>query len=184
MKALPPLRRTIDVSWDQASAFRRFTEDFARWWPVKTHSIGGARVRAVVFEARVNGCIYEEHVDGRRFAWGKILEYQAPQRVKFLWHPSREPETAQTVEVRFHAQGTGTRVELIAWDWERWGKGAAAARRGYKLGWSYVLNVWAGRRTLGVRVVDGISAATHGLRKLRGKVGAEDIRAGGELPRA
>jgi len=33
----------VAVSWDQQAAFRRFTQEFASWWPWSTHSIGGKR---------------------------------------------------------------------------------------------------------------------------------------------
>ena len=39
--ALPPIVRSVLVSWDQEAALRRFTGEFASWWPWRTHSIGG-----------------------------------------------------------------------------------------------------------------------------------------------
>jgi hypothetical protein len=68
---LPPVVRSVLVSWSQDAASRRFTEEFASWWPWRTHSVGGTRVRRVVFETRVGGQIFEEHVDGRRFQWAR-----------------------------------------------------------------------------------------------------------------
>ena len=109
--SLPPICRSISVSWDQAAAFRRFTADFGTWWPSGSHSIGGPLVRRIVFEPKVGGCIYEEHLDGRRFQWGEIRLWEPPQRVEFTWHPAREPETAQDVAVAFVPEGSGTRVE-------------------------------------------------------------------------
>ena len=34
---LPPIARTVSVSWAPAEAYRRFVEDFARWWPRAPH---------------------------------------------------------------------------------------------------------------------------------------------------
>jgi uncharacterized protein YndB with AHSA1/START domain len=104
---LPPVRRTISVSWDPEAAFRRFTEDFGAWWPSATHSIGGARVQRIGFECRAGGAIVEELKDGRRFQWGKVTLWEPPRRVAFTWHPSREETEAQDVEVRFVPEGTG-----------------------------------------------------------------------------
>ena len=59
-------------------------------------------------EPQVGGRIFEEHVDGRRFQWGRVLEWEPPRRVKFTFHPSRDPATAQDVEVRFVPDGGGT----------------------------------------------------------------------------
>ena len=179
--SLPAIRRGVSVSWDQTAAFRRFTEEFGTWWPCRTHSIGGHRVRRVVFECRAGGSIYEEHVDGRRFQWGKVIEVDPPRSVKFTWHPSRAASTAQEVEVRFEIEGSGTRVELVSDRWENWGKNAHRARRGYDLGWGYLLNTWAGRRTRKMALVDCLTVVLRGVEILRGGVRATIARAGGEI---
>lgn len=181
---LPPIRRSVSVSWDQDAAFRRFTADFGAWWPSRSHSIGGERVRRVAFEPRVGGRIFEEHGDGRRFQWGEILPWEPPQRVKFTWHPAREPATAQDVLVEFVPEGTGTRVELTAGGWERWGESASRAHRGYDVGWAYILNVWAGRRTARMALLDVVVAIIGFVQRFRGGVDGEIARARGELPRA
>lgn len=181
---LPPIVRTISVSWAPEAAFQRFTSDFERWWPRSTHSIGGERVERVVFECRAGGRIFEQHADGRRFAWGEVQAWEPPRRVQFTWHPSREPASAQRVEVRFHPEGSGTRVELVSSGWENWGRGAKGARRGYDVGWSYVLNVWAGRRTARMRVLDGVMGAMELVQSLRGGRAAVIAKAGGEIPPA
>lgn len=134
--------------------------------------------------AQVGGRIYEEHADGRRFQWGEIRRWEPPYRVTFTWHPAREAATAQDVDVAFVAEGTGTRVELTASGWERWGKNAARAHRGYDIGWAYILNVWAGRRTAKMALLDAVVAIIGIVQKFRGGVQAEIARAGGELPRA
>jgi uncharacterized protein YndB with AHSA1/START domain len=179
--SLPPVKRAVSVTLTQEAAFRRFAHEFAAWWPRRSHSIGAERVKDVVLEPRVGGRIFEEHVDGRRFQWGQILEWDPPKRLKFTFHPARAPETAQDVEVRFMPETTGTRVELVATKWENWGKKAKLARRGYNLGWGYVLNVWAERRTTGMRLVDGIGAIINGVNKLRGGTAAQIRKAGGEI---
>lgn len=181
---LPPIRRSISVSWEPAAAFRRFTADFGSWWPSRSHSIGGPLVRRIVFEPQVGGRIYEEHEDGRRFQWGEIRRWEPPHRVEFTWHPAREPATAQDVAVVFVPEGTGTRVELTATGWERWGEKADRAHRGYDIGWEYILNVWAGRRTVKMALLDVVVAVIGLVQKLRGGVQAEITRARGELPRA
>jgi len=180
---LPPIRRSVIVSWDQAAAFRRFTQEFATWWPWRTHSIGGARVRRVVFECRPGGLIYEEHMDGRRFQWGVVRDFEPPRRVSFSWHPSRDASTAQEVELRFVPFAGGTRVDLVSDKWENWGRNAHRARKGYDLGWAYVLNVWAGRRTAQMALLDGLGLVFRGVALLRGGTRAAIARAGGEIAR-
>ena len=181
---LSPIQRSVSVSWDPKAAFERFTAQFGAWWPVRTHSIGGERVGRVVFEGHVGGRIFEEHSDGRRFQWGQVLLWEPPRRVQFTWHPSRDPETAQEVEVEFTAEGSGTLVKLTSSKWERWGAKASRARKGYSVGWAYVLNVWAGRRTAGMAVLDAIGAVLRLVQIFRGGRDASIERAGGEIPPA
>ncbi len=181
---LPPIRRSVSVSWDPDAAFRRFTADFGKWWPSRSHSIGGPLVKDIVLEPQVGGRIFEQHADGRRFQWGEIHVWDPPHRVQFTWHPAREASTAQDVDVRFVAEGGGTRVELTARGWERWGDNASRAHRGYNIGWAYILNVWAQRRTPRMAILDAIVGLMGIVQRLRGGVQAEIARAGGEMPRA
>lgn len=178
---LSPIQRSVWVSWDPEASFYRFTEKFGDWWPVRTHSIGGKKTRQVTFELRPGGRIFEELSDGRRFQWGQLLEIEPPRRLKFTWHPSRDPATAQEVEVVFAAESGGTRLTLTAAGWERWGPKASRARRGYDIGWGYVLNVWAARRTGGMAVLDGLMAGAQIVQSLRGGQDAQIARAEGEM---
>ena len=145
--SLPPIHKSISVSWSPEAAFHRFVNEMGSWWPKSALSIGGERIARIVFEPNVGGLIYEQHNDGRRFQWGRVLEYQPPHRVVFAWHPTKEESTAQNVEVLFAPEGNGTHVTLISSNWERLGKDAKGARRGYDMGWEFVLNRWAERRT-------------------------------------
>jgi uncharacterized protein YndB with AHSA1/START domain len=120
-----------------------------------------------------------------------VLVWEPPRRVVFTWHPSRPPETAGEVEVRFEPvdksakvprpadarsvattppdEGpvTGTRVVLTHSHWERFGDRARRMRRGYGLGWRYVLDTWAGRRTFTVRTLDAITAVVRLFKRER-----------------
>jgi uncharacterized protein YndB with AHSA1/START domain len=179
---LPPIRRSVAVSWDPETAFHRFTARFAEWWPRRTHSIGGTKVKDIVFECRPGGLIVEELVDGRRFKWGRITAFEPPTRVAFTWHPSRGEDAAQDVEVRFRPEGSGTRVELTSTGWERLGARARRERKGYDIGWESVLEVFAGRRNAAFVVFSIISTLlTLGLR-VTGRLEASIDRAGGRLP--
>jgi hypothetical protein len=51
-------------------------------------------------------------------------------------------------------------------------------------GGGYVLNVWAGRRTAGMRAMDVMAAVMLVVGRLRGGVEATMARAGVEMPRA
>jgi uncharacterized protein YndB with AHSA1/START domain len=135
------------VPWSSEEAFRRFTDGIASWWPLRTHSVGGGKAETVVFEGRVGGRIYERIRGGEESTWGTVTAWDPPRRVAFTWHPGRPTESAQDIEVRFLTEEKATRLELTHTGWERFGAMASRARRGYSLGWAYVLRVWAGRRS-------------------------------------
>jgi uncharacterized protein YndB with AHSA1/START domain len=143
--AVAPIRRSISVSWSPDVAFERFTARFATWWPTYALSIGGRRVKQVVFECRAGGRIYEEHADGTRFLWGKVLVLEPPTRVVFTHHASRAESDAQVVEVTFVPEGTGTLVELVATGWEKMSPEARRARSGYRMTWRAALDRYADR---------------------------------------
>jgi uncharacterized protein YndB with AHSA1/START domain len=143
--SVAPIRRSISVSWSQEEAYRRFTQDFAKWWPSYSYSIGGSRVARVVFEPRPGGRIYEEHKDGTRMLWGEVIALDPPRRVAFTFHPSRAESDAQQVEITFSPDGDRTRVDLLSTGWERMSDKAQRTRGGYQLGWGLVLERFAGR---------------------------------------
>jgi uncharacterized protein YndB with AHSA1/START domain len=155
-KPLPPLERSVRVSWPVDRAFRRFTEEIGSWWPLRTHSVGQGNAETVVMEGRVGGRILERIRGGGEAHWGTVTAWEPPSRVAFTWHPGQTPESAGAIEVRFRAEGDGTRLELTHSGWEKFGTMAAKARRGYGVGWRYVLDHWADRRaSFLVRFIDG-----------------------------
>jgi uncharacterized protein YndB with AHSA1/START domain len=143
--SVEPIRRSVSVSWPQAEAYRHFVQDFAKWWPSYSYSIGGSRIKRVVFEPRLGGRIFEEHKDGTRMRWGTVISLDAPRSVTFTFHPSRAESDAQLVEITFSPEGEGTRVDLVSTGWEKMSDKARATRGGYQLGWGLVLDRFAGR---------------------------------------
>jgi uncharacterized protein YndB with AHSA1/START domain len=186
MTAISPLTLRVEtsVAWTPAEAFRRFTDDFGRWWPYQTHSVGGDHVARVVFETTDGGQIYEEHLDGTRFLWGTVSAVFPPTRVSFTWHPSRNAATAQLVHVEFAENPHGgTTVTLTSTEWERLGSKAASACRAYRIGWAYVLGVWSGRRRPWMTLLDVVVLPIDALvTTLRGGRAASIAKAGGRLP--
>ena len=60
---------------------------------------------------------------------------QPGRRLRFTWHPGREAESAQWVEVRFESAAAGSRVTLTHGGWEALGEIAPILRREYAAGW-------------------------------------------------
>jgi len=181
-----PIRRSISVSWSPEKAFHRFTADFAKWWPRYSNSIGGKRVKQVVFEARVGGRIYEEHHDGTRFAWGIITVLEPPRRVAFTFHAARAESDAQEVEVSFVSEGTGTRLELVSRGWENMSRDAKRARGGYRLTWGVALDTYAGRVSAPLLLFTAMSATIDLIGQrgtfIRNSLGKMPAASGDEQP--
>lgn len=173
-RRIPPVVRTVDVRWSRAEAFERFTAGIARWWPLRSHSVGQAHAQTVVFEDSVGGRIYEVEDNGETHTWGTILAWDPPSSVRFTWHPGRQPDSAQEVEVRFEETANGSRLTLTHEGWEKLGRLAGRARFGYNFGWIPVLDDWADRRTVPGTILNGLGAVAGVVAKLlRGRRSAD-----------
>ncbi len=110
-----PVKKTIHVEAPPQRAFDVFTAQFGRWWP-KSHHIGAAEMKDAVIEPKVGGRWYETGVDGSSCDWGTVTAWESPSRVAFTWRIHSQYKIDETVdsevEVRFFADGDGTRVEL------------------------------------------------------------------------
>ena len=141
---IPPLVKSVLVSLSVEDAFRLFTEGYARWWPLLSHSVGEEHAQTCVLEAGIGGRIYEIIDDGRQVEWGRVLAWEPPRRLVFSWYPGRQPDTAQQVEVTFRVQGERTLVQLTHTGWENLGALAQAHRLNYDSGWDTVLGKYTG----------------------------------------
>ena len=136
---IEPIRLSFEVRCPPAHAFATWTERTSTWWP-GSHTVSGAAGLAVLFEGRVGGRIYERTSAGEEHDWGKILAWEPPHRLAYLWHLKADPMDATEVEIRFVEAGeTMTRVEIEHRGWERVredGEGRRDANRG---GWGSLL---------------------------------------------
>lgn len=135
--AVPPVVKSVMVRCPPATAFRRFTEDLAAWWPLATHHLGD-EPQSCGLEGRVGGRLFERGKDGSEIVWGIIEAWDPPRRLAFTWQVKVPPEQAQRIEVTFTPAPGGTRVELVHSGWEKLGEAAAARRDSYDKGWGRV----------------------------------------------
>jgi uncharacterized protein YndB with AHSA1/START domain len=168
-EAFPPIRKTVTVKATPEQAFRRFTAEMAAWWPLRSHSVGEAESESVAMEGRVGGRIVERIRGGRESCWGTVTAWDPPSLVAFTWHPGRDESTAQDVEVRFSGVSEGTRVELSHRGFERLGREARMARRGYPIGWAYVLGLYAQRGGPLMWAVNGLTATLMAAQRVRAR---------------
>ncbi len=138
--APPPIVKTIEVARPLDEAFHLFTAEMARWWPLASHSVGGADARWCGLEGRVGGRVYERTKTGDEHIWGTVTAWKPPHSVTFTWHPGQAPAPATEVTLRFDTiAGAVTRVTLEHRGWEALGARAAKVHGSYVQGWDVVL---------------------------------------------
>jgi uncharacterized protein YndB with AHSA1/START domain len=141
---IPPVVKTVTVECTPEEAFRYFTANFNKWWPVATHSVIAyasefkQKPAEAIFEPRRGGRIFERGNSGEEHVWGTLIAWEPPSRVVFSFHPGREEQNAQTVEVTFSPGAKGTEVVLTHTGWELLGENAEKERDGYNKGWETV----------------------------------------------
>jgi uncharacterized protein YndB with AHSA1/START domain len=147
----PTVFKEVTVEASQQHAFEVFTAEIGSWWPIDSHHVGATPATAVL-EARPGGRWYERSVDGQECEWGRVLEWEPPERVLLAWHLGADwaydpdPQHATEVEVRFLPEGPDrTRVELEHRGFERLGERAEDLRGPVDSpgGWSLLLERFA-----------------------------------------
>ncbi len=139
---IPPILRTALVARPLEEAFAVFTDEIGAWWPLPTHSVFQAEAGGVHF---VDGRLVERATDGRETTWAEVLAWDPPNGLALSWHPGSADGPAGRVEVRFTAEGDGTRVDLRHDGWEAFGEAALQRRRAYagSSAWGHVLDHFA-----------------------------------------
>ena len=140
---------TVEVPLSPEQAFELFTEGLGSWWP---HEFSWSQdaLEEIGMETAPGGLLYEIGPHGFRIDWGRVLEWDPPNRVVFSWQisparvPEPDPTKASEVEIRFEPSGDGSRVELTHRGFERHGDGAAeyAEMMGAQ-GWPHALQRFA-----------------------------------------
>lgn len=138
-ETVAPVVTAITVPLSPEKAFRLFTENVRRWWPLATHSVYGDEAQSCTLEGWVGGRFYETHHDGRESEWGRVLVWEPPQRIVFSFYPGRTPDTPTDVEITFSPEGKRTRLNLTHSGWERLNPELQAYRDRYNTGWPFVL---------------------------------------------
>jgi uncharacterized protein YndB with AHSA1/START domain len=136
------LRKSVVVECSVKHAFRVFTERMEDWWPFEGHSLFDKQAKAVRFEGQVGGRVYEVSTSGDEGLWGTVTAWDPPNGFAMTWHPGRDENTAQDLELRFSPQGDATRVDLVHTGWERLGDRMAEIGGHYDEGWNFVLGLY------------------------------------------
>jgi uncharacterized protein YndB with AHSA1/START domain len=131
-----PLVIEFEVGVPPARAFDTWTRQCAIWWPA-SHTISGDP-SAITFEPRAGGRIVEHAHGGDEHEWGRILDWQPPTRLRYLWHLFFDPAEATEIEITFTAVDSSTTVRLEQRGWERLGEAGPPRRDRTCQAWSTI----------------------------------------------
>jgi uncharacterized protein YndB with AHSA1/START domain len=129
-----PLVIEFEVGVPPAQAFDAWTRRCATWWP-SSHTISGDP-SAISFEPRPGGRIVEHGPGGGEHDWGKVLDWEPPTRLRYLWHLFFDPSEATLIEITFSPVGSRTAVRLEQRGWGRLGEAGPSRRSQTQLAWS------------------------------------------------
>lgn len=130
---IPPIVKTVTVRCAPETAFRVFTADIGRWYPLATFSINPAVDCRL--EPHVGGRLYEIGADGQETLWGHVLDWHPPHALALSWQARVSDAEAQRIDVTFRAAPGGTEVRLVHAGWEKLRVDAAEWRDKYDGGW-------------------------------------------------
>lgn len=91
-----------------ALAFEAFTDRVDDWWPASHRKFKASTLR---FEKRAGGRFFETSSDGEEAVFGEVRCWEPPHRLSYGWWPGAGAGPTE-VDVRFFAEGSGTRVEV------------------------------------------------------------------------
>lgn len=134
---LTEIQKTIELEATLEGAFRMWTEDLGRWWPLAEHSIGKADAIGCCIEPGIGGRLYETGRTGEQRLWGRVALWEPPRRLAYSWHPDGDLSERTMVLLMFTPLvPTRTRLTLTHSGWQA---GQEKRRAGYNSGWDGVL---------------------------------------------
>jgi uncharacterized protein YndB with AHSA1/START domain len=111
------VRKVVSVDVPQAIAWRVFTQNMGKWWPLATYKIGKARAVDAIIEPRQGGRWYERGDDGSICDWGRVITWEPHSRLVLTWDIDAnwhyDSKLNTELEIRFIPEHANrTRVEL------------------------------------------------------------------------
>ncbi|MBA3629964.1 MAG: SRPBCC domain-containing protein [Actinobacteria bacterium] len=131
---IEPIELEFTEACSSEHAFEVWAAKTSLWWP-HDHSVSGEPGFSVTFEPRPGGRIFERTAGGVEHDWGKVLTWEPPRRITYLWHIGSDRTNATKVDITFTSQGDATIVTIVHRGWERLGAAGADRRQLNQKGW-------------------------------------------------
>lgn len=111
---------SLRVRATPARAFDVFTQEISIWWrPHALFPLGPHGPHRLRFEPGPHGRLMVDIANAEPVEIGRVTNWTPGERLAFTWRPAGfSPDQATTVEVRFEAVGTETRVTVEHRGWD------------------------------------------------------------------
>ena len=103
------MTKSVHLRLPPASAFELFTARVSDWWPPENRHLNDPTSTLYLL---AGGRFYERASDGRELELGKVLIWEPARRIVLDFYIATGAQRPTLVEVRFEADGDGTRVTV------------------------------------------------------------------------
>jgi uncharacterized protein YndB with AHSA1/START domain len=138
------IHKVVEIKAPAERAFRVFTRQMGQWWNKQFSINQGVPQRDVVMEPMAGGRWFEIGVDGSECPWGRVVDWDEPNRVCLAWQINADwnydPEFETRVDVRFEERDGVTIVTLTHSDLERFGDAMTRQIEQMDGGWGKLLD--------------------------------------------
>lgn len=124
-----PIQQSVHVDCPVKEAFRLFTEDFGKWWPLAPGAGSDGDGQTYEIEPWAGGRLVERSRGGAEREWGAVTTWNPPGSLEFTWNPGGRKDERQTVSVEFQGEGEGTKVTLTHRGWQLAGVAVSVSDR-------------------------------------------------------
>lgn len=145
MTSIVPLSCSMTLERTRADVYREFTNGFGSWWPAEFSWSQPLLLHGIAMDCRLNGLLSETGPHGFRLDFGRIISWDPPSSLEFLWQISAErvplpdPEQASIVSVEFTSTADSTTIVVTHRAWERHGAAAQDYRDAFAEAWPLAL---------------------------------------------
>lgn len=111
---------SLRIAASPERVFAAFTQEISAWWrPMAVLALTPRGDGTLRFEPGPEGRLVADLPNGHVFEIGKILAWEPPRRLMFLWRQATfTPDQITTVEVVFEPVGAETRVTVTHSGWD------------------------------------------------------------------
>ena len=103
------IRKSVLLACAPPRAFALFTEQMSAWWPLDRRHTGDPSSQLFISP---EGRFWERGADGREVELGRVRAWEAGRRLLLDFYVGTDAQHPTEVEVRFVAEGAGTRVSI------------------------------------------------------------------------